>query len=71
MSRRTVIVSIKFRAILDDDHDGIPAFRPDEVILGAARTLRGCAETLANGTVEIGLDRASSAALRKKDRGPR
>lgn len=68
--KRTVNVILRFKAVIEDDKDGVP-FAPglvDTMLIGAARAIPGCTELLPGGLVDLGLDRASALAARRQAR---
>jgi len=68
--KRLANVILRFTVVLDDDKEGVPCGTGvvDAILSGAARAIPGCTMYLPGGTVEIGLDRASIQALRKRKR---
>lgn len=68
MARRTVKVKLSYEVVLDDDREGIPWVRdPSDLALHGCKSFGGLTE-IKNVKAEIGLDRASSENLRRRDR---
>ena len=68
--KRIANVILRFKVVLDDGKEGVP-YGPgvvDLILAGAARAIPGCTAILPGGSVDLGLDRASIEAARRRDR---
>lgn len=68
MPRRTVKIALSYEVVIDNDREGIPWVRdPSELAINGCRSFDGLTE-VKNVKATIGLDRASSNELRRRDR---